>query len=193
MGMAVALVIGCGGNVNSGSGGGGAGGGGGSDSTTTTTTTTKKDAQTLCTALCDAGNMAGCLMGGTTAQCITECTGDFASYPECNDQFTAMAECGTNNVATVGCDLSTACAAETQAAIMCQGGGCGEGTCSGDGPTCSCNTTCNGVGRQVDCDNSTGTIKCTCTEDSAVVGMCDGADLSCSYDADGCCAQFWAK
>lgn len=191
MGMAVAAMIGCGGNVDSGSGGGGAGGGTGGS--TTTTTTTKKDPQSLCTALCEAGDKAGCLAGSTPAQCISECTGDFANFPECSDQFTALAECGAGSVETAGCDLSMVCGAEAQAAIACQGNSCGDGTCSGSNNTCSCTSTCNGVGRQVDCDSSSGTIKCTCTEDSAVVGMCDGTDLSCNVDAMGCCAQFWSN
>ncbi|MFO0586048.1 MAG: hypothetical protein U0441_00845 [Polyangiaceae bacterium] len=184
LGLMMTWAVGCGGNVN-GSGGGGAGGG------TTTTTPTKKDPKTICGDFCSAFDAAGCLAPTTVADCTSQCTGDFADYPECSAQFTALAQCG-QGITAANCDVEMVCADQLSAADMCRGNGCDNGTCAASDTTCSCNTTCNGVGHQMDCDSSSGTTKCTCTEDSAIVGMCDATDLSCDVET-GCCAAFWSK
>lgn len=185
LGLMLAWAAGCGGDVNGGSGGGGAGGG-------TTTTTTKTDPKSVCTQLCEVGQQAGCLGALTMDECVTGCTQQYADTPECSKELNTMYECGIDKVPVSGCDVETSCATETAAAKACTNNGCGATECAGDGTSCSCNTTCNGVGHQMDCDSSSGTTKCTCTEDSAVVGMCDATDLNCDLEA-GCCAQYWSK
>lgn len=195
-------IVGCGGTVSSGgggeggsgsgSGGGGGGGAGGTGTTTTSGTTgTTTDPTTLCQDLCSAGQAAGCF-SGDPAECIQGCNGTYSQYPECTAELNAAYQCAIAGVPVSGCELETVCSDELAAVQACQGGGCGEGTCSSDGNTmCSCETTCNNVARQVDCQSSAAGIECSCYEDSVLLGTCAGADLSCNIDGDGCCVEYW--
>ncbi len=198
---AVMGLSGCGGTVSSGGGGeGGSGNGGGgsgggttttSGTTTGTTSGTTTDPATVCQDLCNAGLAAGCFTGDP-AECIQGCNGTYTQFPMCTAELTAAYQCAIASVPVSGCEIDAACPDEVAAAQMCQSGGCGEGTCSGDGSSCSCDTTCNNVKRQVDCGTAPdGTIQCSCYEDSAMLGTCTGSDLSCDLSG-GCCSQYWA-
>lgn len=148
------------------------------------------DPQAMCDALCAAGDKAGCLSGGGVPECVTGCMGNYDAYPDCTDQFSTLYQCAIDKVATEGCDLQQACATESMAVVECTSGGCGAGTCSSDGTTCSCEADCNGAATKVDCTDNGTTIDCTCTVDGAEVGTCTGTDLSCGIQ-DGCCAEFF--
>lgn len=194
--VAAVWMVGCGGSVTSGSGGdGGSGGSGGSTATagsggdTGTTTTTVTGMGSLCEQLCNAGLEASCFMG-PASECIQSCEMGYTQFPDCKAEMDAAFECGVAAVPVSGCDLEMACGQEFAAVQACENGGCGEGTCSGDGTSCSCSSLCNGVTLQVDCQSSAGGIDCTCIEDDVTVGTCTGSDLSCPL-TNGCCAQFF--
>ncbi len=195
---AVMGLSGCGGTVSSGGGGdGGSGGGGGGGTTTTSGTTTgttsgtTTDPATLCQDLCNAGLAAGCFTGDP-AECVQGCNDTYTQFPMCTAEITAAYQCAIAAVPASGCEIETACPDQLAAMQTCENGGCGEGTCSGDGASCSCDTTCNSVKRQVDCGTAPdGTIQCSCYADSVMLGTCTGSDLSCDISG-GCCAQYWA-
>lgn len=193
--VAATWLVGCGGNVISGSGGdGGSGSGGGAGGGTTTTSTTQgttsgTDTSSLCEQLCNVGLSLGCFEGGTAA-CVQSCEDTYVQAPECKAQLDAAYTCVKDKAPSQGCDIQAICPAEMMALQACEGN-CGAGTCSGDGTSCSCDTMCNGVTRQVDCQSSAAGIDCTCFEGNAQVGTCTGSDLSCDIDG-GCCAQYWA-
>ncbi len=183
----LAWAAGCGGSVTSGSGGGGAGGGG--STTTSDTTSSATDPKSMCEALCNVGLDAGCFSGPIT-DCTAGCNQTYDAYPECKAQIDAAYQCAIDKVPAGGCDIETLCAAEGAAAQECTSGGCNEGTCSGDGTSCSCSSFCNGQNIQADCIGDASGIDCTCSVDGNEVGTCTGSDLSCDL-MTGCCAQLF--
>lgn len=190
--VAAVWMVGCGGSVTSGSGGdGGSGGstGGGDTGGSTGTTSGTTGTESLCEQLCNVGLSASCFMG-SASECIQSCEMTYTQFPDCKTELDAAYACAAAAVPVSGCDIETACSQEFTAAKMCQNGGCLDGTCSGDGTSCSCSSMCNGATRQVDCQSSAGGIDCTCIEDNVTVGTCTGSDLSCQVDS-GCCAQFF--
>ncbi len=189
----LAWMAGCGGTVTSGGdGGGGAGGadgGGGTNSTSSSSSSSATDPQSMCDALCNVGLDAGCFEGPIT-DCTAGCAQTYEAYPDCKAQIDAAYQCAIDKVPAGGCDVETLCGAEAQAVQACTNGGCMEGTCSGDGTSCSCEAPCNGANLQVDCTESAGGIDCSCLVNGSEVGTCTDDSLSCSLQS-GCCSQFF--
>jgi hypothetical protein len=115
LGMAVGLLLGCGGKVVVDQGGGVAGGGAGAGGGSTVV-----DPESLCSAACDAEAKLGCPKELGAGDCVASCMTSFQTLPTCTAELGATLACGTAAIlATSNCNAPGDCQNEANALVAC--------------------------------------------------------------------------
>lgn len=122
--IGISVVVGCGGNVVVDGPGDGSEGGGGTAGGTTTTTTTVFNPASYCSFVCGEGELAGCLDGGSVAECQEGCVQVFDQVGDCEEELKAYYDCVVAEL-PASCDGADGCLDELQELGACSGGDAG--------------------------------------------------------------------